>query len=225
MNGRPLRSMGSMAVSLRSFCALSTLALVVAAATRAAGEDPTTKVRKLSRVAVSEVPLARTPGAVIDASNIDRYGDVGSPSIRWIVEHGVKLKIGSYRKVTLPPPLLEATRRYSAKVRLSQDGTHLVDHVAGLPFPSVDINDPQVAIRLMFNFESAIARDDLDVRNIECRTGTIRSGRERFRIERTYDAASRAAPTTTHVQANHSPHAPCSDAMRTGLSSCTRTRA
>ncbi|MFN2425981.1 MAG: DUF1329 domain-containing protein [Candidatus Binatia bacterium] len=167
-------------------CVLSVLGLVAIAAAPAAGEDAAPAVVRPESVAAREEPLARKPGAIIDASNIERYGDVGGPSIRWLVEHGVKLKIGAYRKVSNPPPLLEATRKYSAKVQLSADGTHLVDHVAGLPFPDIDTNDPQVATKLMFDFESAVARDDLDLRFIECRAGTIGSGKDPFQVKRTF---------------------------------------
>jgi hypothetical protein len=172
-----------------SFVALCVVGLVVAGCARATGEETAAPVETLAPAASSVAPPAgaATPqvdltsipaGTVIDASNIAKCGDVGGPSIRWIVEHGVKLKVGAYRKVTLPPPFREATEKYAGKVQLSADGKSLVDHVAGLPFPNIDTNDPQVAIKLMFDFDSAIARDDLDVRYIGCRLSTIGSGQE-----------------------------------------------
>jgi hypothetical protein len=175
-----------MTVYQRSFCTLSALALAIATGTRATGEETPAAVKSPAPVAAREATLAAKPGTVIDASNIERYGDIGGPSIRWIVDHGVKLKVGAYRKVMLPPPFLEATAKYSGKVQLSADRTHLIDHVAGLPFPRIDTNDPQVATKLMCNFESAVARDDLDLRNFECRTGMIGSGEKPFQVERTF---------------------------------------
>jgi len=171
-------------VTLRLCSVLFALGLVVAASKRPAGADASTAAGHTATVAVREVPREKKPGTVIDASNIDRYGDVGSPSIHWIVEHGVKLKVGRYRKVSNPPPFLEATSKYSAQVQLSAYETEMVGYVAGLPFPNIDPEDPQVAIKLMFNFESAIARDDLDLRNFSCNTGSIGKNGDPVKVER-----------------------------------------
>src|SRR5262249_3420713 len=69
-----------------------------------------------------------------------------------------------------------ATEKYSAQVTLSPDGTTLINHVAGLPFPKVDPNDPQAGAKHMYDFESAVAVDDLDLRNFDCDTGAVGPG-------------------------------------------------
>ena len=62
-------------------------------------------------------------------------------------------------------------------MQLSPDKNQVLNYVAGLPFPLADENDPDAAIKLVFNFENRIAVDDLDVRNFECDTGRIAPNR------------------------------------------------
>lgn len=112
-------------------------------------------------------------GTVIDAKNVSSFSDLGGPGLRWIVERGARLEVGAYRKVSNPPPFLEATQKYSSSAKLSDDGRGLVDYVAGLPFPQVDPSDPHVGIKLVLNFEAAAARDDLLIRKTECHARTF----------------------------------------------------
>jgi hypothetical protein len=113
------------------------------------------------------------PGTVIESSNAETYKSYFGPAMRWIIDRGYSVRVAAPRSIAHPPPLLEATDRYSADVRLSADGTHLENHVAGLPFPTIDLADPDIATKLMFNFNSAIAHDDSDIRNFDCDTGTL----------------------------------------------------
>ncbi|RMD85171.1 MAG: DUF1329 domain-containing protein [Candidatus Dadabacteria bacterium] len=135
-------------------------------------------------IARANEPEIPAPGSVVDKTNLDKYGDLLSPGMRWIVEHGVRLRITEHHRVEHPPPLRQATEKYSAGVRLSDDETHLINHVAGLPFPDIDPNDPHAGAKHMFNFNSAIAVDDLDLRNFDCDTGPIGSGSEGVQVER-----------------------------------------
>ena len=123
-------------------------------------------------------------GTVIDKSNVHKYTDYLSPAMVWIVERGVKLPIAAYKQETFPPKFAAATERYSAQVELSEDGTHKLNHVAGLPFPTIDANDPNIAVKHMFNFEASIAVDDLDLRNFDCDTGAVGRDGDPLRVER-----------------------------------------
>ncbi len=123
-------------------------------------------------------------GLVIDLSNYTDYDDVIGPGLRWIIQRGVKIPIGEYGPIVLPPPYLEATEKYAAQVKLSEDGTHLTDHVAGMPFPKIDADDTHVGARHMFNFQSAIAVDDLALRNFDCDTASLGEHGEPARVER-----------------------------------------
>lgn len=172
-----------------------TEAAAEAAAKRAAAEQAAAKAKaeeeakaKAAAEAAAKAKVATEQfppvGTVVTAENFAKYAEASGPSIAWLVRHGVAIDVGRYREVKNPKPFLDATAKYSAQVRLSDDETHLIDHVAGLPFPIIDPNDPHVATKLMFDFNSAIARDDLDVRNVECRIGTIGRGDAPMRIEK-----------------------------------------
>ena len=123
------------------------------------------------------VPAAAQPaipaGTVVTAANLEIYASLLGPSIQWAVRRGARLEVVEATPIPLEPARLLATQKYHAQVRLSEDKSHVVDYVAGLPFPMTDENDPDAAVKLMFNYENRIAVDDLDVRNFECDTGAL----------------------------------------------------
>ena len=124
------------------------------------------------------------PGLLIDTTNIHDYSDLLSPAMLWTVDRGVKIRVGEYRLVTMPPPFMEATEKYSSQVELSEDRKEIYNHVAGLPFPQIDTNDPTVATKLMFNFNATIRVDDLDLRNFDCDTGAVGKDGHPLTVER-----------------------------------------
>lgn len=124
------------------------------------------------------------PGLVVDRTNVHLYDDHMSPALKWCVDRGVKLRVGEYKPTPMPPPLKEATEKYSAQVELSEDNTHLLNHVAGIPFPGVDATDPRAGTKLVFNFETAVALDDLDLRNFDCDTGAVGRDGGSVRVEK-----------------------------------------
>ncbi len=124
------------------------------------------------------------PGTTVDASNVGEYRHLLGPAMVWSVRRGVTLPIVEHRVVEHPPPFVAATEKYASQVELSDDGTHLLNHVAGMPFPTIDPDDPMIATKLMFNFNAAIAHDDSDIRNFDCDTGTVGSGGASVNVER-----------------------------------------
>ncbi len=113
------------------------------------------------------------PGTVISAENVDSYDRFLGPSMRWAIERGMKMEVIAPRPIPLEPARLRATEKYAPQARLSADKLQVENYVAGLPFPLVDENDPDAAVKLMFNFENRILVDDLDARNFDCDTGSI----------------------------------------------------
>ena len=59
------------------------------------------------------------------------------------------MKITPSERVDWPPPYKDATEKYSSQVRLSQDRRSVVGYVAGQPFPLIDANDPDVAVKVI----------------------------------------------------------------------------
>ncbi|HVO26392.1 MAG TPA: DUF1329 domain-containing protein [Candidatus Margulisiibacteriota bacterium] len=93
------------------------------------------------------------PGDVITKDNVDKAADVLSPGVTWVVKHGMIIKVVAPRKVSMPKRYIEATEKYSPQVKLAPNGLKLENYVAGMPFPKIDPNDPQAAIKIMWNYE------------------------------------------------------------------------
>ncbi|MFN8545747.1 MAG: DUF1329 domain-containing protein [Candidatus Binatia bacterium] len=114
------------------------------------------------------------PGDKITDANIDKVKDLISPGLEWCIKHGWPITIGETKRVEWPKAYKEATEKYAGQVKLSPDGLKLQNYVAGLPFPNLDPKDPQVAIKIMWNFDYGPAKgDDADLRNFDADTGTI----------------------------------------------------
>jgi hypothetical protein len=117
------------------------------------------------------------PGMVIDKSNKELVQDLVSPGVLWCLDHGLKMNIVPYKKIEWNPLYREATEKNSGQVKLTADGRELEGYISGMPFPNIDPNDPQVALKIMYNFEHRpYTTDDTDVRNFDADTGTIGDG-------------------------------------------------
>jgi hypothetical protein len=126
------------------------------------------------------------PGDKIAAANVAQIKDLVSPGIQWCVEHGMPMTIVETKPITMPRAYREATEKYSGQVKLSADGRRLEGWVAGLPFPNIDPNDPQAALKIAWNFDRRFQiTDDFDARNFDADVGTIENDKE-MSVERHY---------------------------------------
>src|SRR5689334_21088014 len=91
------------------------------------------------------------PGDFITPENATKVKDLVGPGVYYKVERGMSMKIVPTQRVDWPPPYKDATEKYSAQVRLSQDKRSIVGFVAGQPFPLIDANDPDVAVKIIWN--------------------------------------------------------------------------
>lgn len=119
---------------------------------------------------MDDVPPA---GTVVSAANMERWKHLLGPSIQWAVSRGATLPVIDPTPAPLEPFREAATKQYSSQVTLSPDKNSMRSYVAGIPFPLVTDDDPDVAIKMMFNFESRLAVDDVAARNFSCDTGRI----------------------------------------------------
>ena len=86
-----------------------------------------------------------------------------------------------------PPPYKDATEKYSAQVRLTDDHRSLIGYVAGQPFPLLDPNDPTVATKIIWNnVFRPITTDDYDLRFYDCDTAMQVQGRAAETASSTY---------------------------------------
>lgn len=117
------------------------------------------------------------PGDVITKANVDKAKDLMSPGLEWCVKHGMVMKIVPYKKIEWDKRYREATEKYSGQAKLAPDGRSVLNHIAGQPFPTIDPNDPQIALKIMWNFElRGFDTDDLDLRNFDADTGPVSEG-------------------------------------------------
>jgi len=138
-----------------------------------------TSAAALLGVAISLALFGRTsvvlagvkPGDVITAENTQKVRDLVSPGVYYKVAHGMSMKIVPTQRIEWPPPYKEATEKYSSQVRLSKDGRTALGYVAGAPFPLLDPNDPNVAVKIAWNnVFRPIWTDDYDLRFYDCDT-------------------------------------------------------
>lgn len=109
------------------------------------------------------------PGDFITADNAEKVKDLVSPGVLYKVEHGMSMKIVPSERVDWPPPYKEMTEKYSAQVRLTDDKRSLLGYVSGQPFPLLDVNDPHVAVKIMWNTVfKPMWTDDYDLRFYDC---------------------------------------------------------
>src|SRR5215469_6881147 len=109
------------------------------------------------------------PGDFITPANASKVQDLVSPGVYYKVQHGMSMKIIPSERVDWPPPYKDATEKYSGQVRLTDDHRSLLGYVAGQPFPLIDVNDPQVATKIIWNnVFRPNTTDDYDLRFYDC---------------------------------------------------------
>ncbi len=124
------------------------------------------------------------PGDFITPESSAKVRDLVSPGVYYKVQHGMEMKIVPTERVDWPPPYKDATEKYSSQVRLTQDHRSLVGFVAGQPFPLIDSNDPDVAVKVIWNnVFRPITSDDYDLRFYDCDSSYQRLGPQQMQIE------------------------------------------
>src|SRR5713101_4591616 len=116
------------------------------------------------------------PGDLITPDTASAVVDLVSPGNFFLVKQGMHLKIVPTERLEWPPPYKSATEKYASQVRLNDRG-ELQNYVAGLPFLSLDPNDPQVAAKVIWNFVFRPQySDDFEIRNVEVASYTAATG-------------------------------------------------
>jgi hypothetical protein len=107
------------------------------------------------------------------------------------IKQGYTFSIKKGRLIGPPKEYREATARYAGQVRLGPNG-ELVNYVAGSPFPELDLHDPQVGLKMAWNFYWRWLGDDYKTGG-----GTGEGKIIRYAIER--DGAERRADVLHHT--------------------------
>ena len=114
------------------------------------------------------------PGDKIGPQDVDKIKDLISPGLEWCIRRGFPITITESKRIEWPKAYKEATEKYAGQVKLSPDGLNVLNYVAGLPFPNIDPKDPQIALKIMWNWNyTHLVTDDVDLRNFDADTGSI----------------------------------------------------
>lgn len=143
-------------------------------------------VPSLAGSKLSNAAIQPADSDTIDKSSAARVASSLGPAHSWILERGATLKLGEYRKASLPAEFTQATETCSA--RAYQQGWTLKNYVAGLPFPTVDLTHPQAGRHLIWNVEAAGSVDDLHVTRVECDSAAIQTDSNGVVVERHFES-------------------------------------
>jgi len=90
-------------------------------------------------------------GTTVDRSNLDLYAKYLPAALKFAIAHGLKAKVAPTERIDWPHRFRQLTEQYSGQVRLI-DETFVHNYVAGLPFPLIDVNDPNAAMKIAYNW-------------------------------------------------------------------------
>jgi len=117
------------------------------------------------------------PDDVITPARADKVKDLVSPGVYQRVKNGLAIKIVETQTIEWPPPYKAATEANASKVSIGPDHRTISGYVAGLPFPSIDPNDSDAAVKVIWNMQfRPIFTDDYDLRFVDCDFGYTKSG-------------------------------------------------
>ena len=126
-------------------------------------------------------------GDVVRTTIAEKIDGIVSEGISWLARNGTTFEIVEYRPIATPKVFAEATEKYSAQVTLGPERT-LENWVAGLPFPNIDLNDPEAGTKVMHNFQRThYFTESLDLNLMDADTGAMyrdAKGRAKYNVER-----------------------------------------
>jgi hypothetical protein len=91
------------------------------------------------------------PGTVLNSDNAAAYDQSLPAGAKFALQHGLQIKIAPAERLEWSGGFKHATEKYSPQVGLDADDM-LVNYVAGMPFPLIDLSDPKVAAKIAYNW-------------------------------------------------------------------------
>ena len=100
-------------------------------------------------------------GTVIDADNWKQYKEYIPLSMSTQIKRGTQFTVGgdATKFIQWSSGFEKATQKYKGKSKIGDDGV-MTGWVAGVPFPEVDKEDPDVAIKIAYNLARRYQGDD-----------------------------------------------------------------
>jgi outer membrane biosynthesis protein TonB len=136
-------------------------------------------------VATPDADMPAVGEVLAGADAVTRYSHLLAPSVQWAVLRGAKIRVGERKPIPMEDARAAATQRYHGQVVLSADRREMRNYVAGMPFPLVQKEDRDAAVKIIFNQQARLTVDDMDARKMGCHIGSIHKERG-FQLERTF---------------------------------------
>lgn len=107
------------------------------------------------------------PNTLLNAATIDslkdkcidgkRIGDGIPERVEWAIRnYGFRMHLipnSITPEENIPYRMLEATKKYSAGVKLDPATRVVLNYKAGIPFPNIDLNDPEAGTKIIWNYK------------------------------------------------------------------------
>lgn len=158
-----------------------------AARKSAVAEAPTPAVPTApaaAAVPVAEVEMPAPADVLRGTDAITRYRHLLPPSVQWAMLRGAEMRVAERKPIPMDPGRVVATQRYHDQVTLAPDRRDMRNYVAGIPFPLVQKEDRDAAVKIIFNQQARLSVDDMDARKMGCHIGSL--GKGGFELERTF---------------------------------------
>jgi hypothetical protein len=131
------------------------------------------------------------PGDTIGPENWEKVKGMVGENLLNRIKQGYTFRIKQGRSIEVPKEYNAATARHSGEAKLGSNG-ELLNYVAGLPFPDVHRTDPQVGLKMAWNFYWRWLGDDYKTGG-----GTGEGKLIRYAIEK--DGSERRGDVVLHV--------------------------
>jgi Protein of unknown function (DUF1329) len=114
-------------------------------------------------------------GTVVGPEQVDAVADLVLPGVADAVRRGMRIEVGAHRAIPWRKAYRLATEKHGGQARLGPNG-ELLGYVAGLPFPRLEADDPQIAHKILWNYAfGPWGSDDATTWSFEWETGKLRS--------------------------------------------------
>ena len=147
------------------------------------------------------------PGDTIGPNSWERAKGMVGENLLNRIKSGYSFKIKQSRFVGNPKEFDAATSLYSGSVKLAANG-ELLNYVAGSPFPEIAPSDPQIALKLIWNFYWRWLGDDYKTGGGTGEGKIIRYAIEKDGSERRADVLHHTIRTRGRVTLNAKPSLP-----------------
>ncbi|MGH7780150.1 MAG: DUF1329 domain-containing protein [Candidatus Binataceae bacterium] len=91
------------------------------------------------------------PGTIISGANANQFAAILPEAAKFALAHGFTIKVMPSRRLEWSAGYQTATEKYSPQAGLDAKD-NLINYIAGMPFPLIDISDPKAAIKIAYNW-------------------------------------------------------------------------